>query len=68
MVSLLDVLARHHDPVSLKQLAQETGLHPSTAHRILNDLVATRFVTAPKPVITIWVCACWNWAILSKAV
>ena len=32
MVSLLDVLARHHDPVSLKQLAQETGLHPSTAH------------------------------------
>ncbi|MBR7782905.1 IclR family transcriptional regulator [Undibacterium luofuense] len=44
MVSLLDVLARHHDPVSLKQLAQETSLHPSTAHRILNDLVATRFV------------------------
>lgn len=44
MVTLLDVLARHHDPVSLKQLAIESDLHPSTAHRILNDMVLTRFV------------------------
>ncbi|MBC3871819.1 IclR family transcriptional regulator [Undibacterium oligocarboniphilum] len=44
MVSLLDVLSQHQDPVSLKELAIETGLHPSTAHRILNDLVTTRFV------------------------
>lgn len=44
MVTLLDVLARHHDPVSLKQLAIESELHPSTAHRILNDMVLTRFV------------------------
>lgn len=41
---LLDALARHPDPVSLKELAQATGLHPSTAHRILNDLVAGRYV------------------------
>ena len=42
--SLLNALSRYHDPVSLKELAQVTGLHPSTAHRILNDLVLTRFV------------------------
>lgn len=41
---LLDALAQHPDPVSLKELAQATGLHPSTAHRILNDLVAGRYV------------------------
>jgi DNA-binding IclR family transcriptional regulator len=35
MMKLLDVLSYHPDPVSLKQLALETGLHPSTAHRIL---------------------------------
>ena len=41
---LLDALASHPDPVSLKELAQTTGLHPSTAHRILNDLVSGRYV------------------------
>jgi DNA-binding IclR family transcriptional regulator len=41
---LLDVLARHADPVSLKDLSLATGLHTSTAHRILNDLVVGRFV------------------------
>jgi AraC-like DNA-binding protein len=44
MVSLLDALAQHPDPVSLKQLSTITGLHPSTAHRILNDMVLKRFV------------------------
>lgn len=44
MVSLLDALARYPDPVSLKELSNVTGLHPSTAHRILNDMVAKRFV------------------------
>ncbi len=41
---LLDVLARQDEPVPLKSLAAETGLHTSTAHRILNDLVAGRYV------------------------
>ncbi|MCG2582770.1 IclR family transcriptional regulator [Massilia sp. TS11] len=49
MVSLLDALAKHSDPVSLKELAQEAGLHPSTAHRILNDMVITRFVDRVEP-------------------
>ena len=38
MVSLLDALAQQPQAVSLKDLSQRTGLHPSTAHRILNDL------------------------------
>jgi DNA-binding IclR family transcriptional regulator len=49
MFALLDVLARHEDPVSLKTLGEETGLHPSTAHRILNDLAIGRFVDRPQP-------------------
>jgi DNA-binding IclR family transcriptional regulator len=41
---LLDALAAQSDPVSLKELAARTGLHASTAHRILNDLVTGRYV------------------------
>jgi DNA-binding IclR family transcriptional regulator len=44
MMGLLDALASHSDPVSLKELSRITGLHPSTAHRILNDMVFGRFV------------------------
>lgn len=47
--ALLDVLAAHPDPVPLKDLAAATGLHPSTAHRILNDLTIGRFVERPLP-------------------
>ncbi|MCL4772566.1 MAG: IclR family transcriptional regulator [Burkholderiaceae bacterium] len=49
MVSLLDALAEQPDPVSLKALSARTGLHPSTAHRILNDLVTARFVDRAEP-------------------
>ncbi|MEK0435256.1 MAG: hypothetical protein RL369_1305 [Pseudomonadota bacterium] len=49
MMMLLDVLADHPDPVSLKDLSSATGLHPSTAHRILNDMVAKRFVDRTDP-------------------
>lgn len=41
---LLDVLASHSEPVALKDLAAATGLHTSTTHRILNDLVVGRYV------------------------
>ena len=44
MSTLLGVLAQHPETVSLKQLAQDTGLHPSTAHRILTALVNDRLV------------------------
>ena len=44
MMTLLDVLADHHCAVSLKQLAQESGLHPSTAHRILAAMALRGFV------------------------
>ena len=49
MVSLLDALAAYPDPVSLKELSAATELHPSTAHRILNDLVVKRFVDRVEP-------------------
>jgi len=44
MMRLLDALAQRPDPMSLKDLSRITALHPSTAHRILNDLVVGRFV------------------------
>ena len=46
--ALLDLLASHQDPVSLKDISDRTGLHPSTAHRILNDLAIGRFVDRPQ--------------------
>lgn len=49
MMALLDALALYPDPVSLKELSQVTGLHPSTAHRILNDMVLKRFVDRSEP-------------------
>ncbi|WP_296703689.1 IclR family transcriptional regulator [Thiocapsa sp. UBA6158] len=42
--ALLDAIARYSEPVSLKILAAETGLHASTAHRILASLIQNRFV------------------------
>ena len=44
MMKLLDVLAHHPEPAPLKQIAQETGLHPSTAHRILGAMTQSGFV------------------------
>ncbi len=43
-VRLLDSIARNGDAVSLKILSAETGLHPSTAFRILASLVEQGFV------------------------
>lgn len=48
MMKLIDVLSYYPDPVSLKQLALETGLHPSTAHRILGAMHASGFVERPE--------------------
>jgi DNA-binding IclR family transcriptional regulator len=49
LVSLLDALAEQPEAVSLKVLSLRTGLHPSTAHRILNDLVSARLVDRSEP-------------------
>ncbi len=49
MNALLDALAQQSEPVSLKSLSQTTGLHASTAHRILNDLVLARMVDRTEP-------------------
>ena len=45
---LLDLLATHQDPVSLKIISEQSGLHPSTAHRILGDLTIGRYVDRPE--------------------
>ncbi|MEO5659150.1 MAG: IclR family transcriptional regulator [Polaromonas sp.] len=45
--ALLEILATREDAVSLKEISEESGLHPSTAHRILNDLATGRFVDRP---------------------
>ena len=44
MMSLLDVLANTPGPATLKTLSQATGLHPSTAHRILAMMTHSRLV------------------------
>jgi DNA-binding IclR family transcriptional regulator len=46
--SLLETLAAQPESVSLKEISERTGLHPSTAHRILNDLAIGRFVDRPQ--------------------
>ncbi len=48
MFTLLDVLASREEAVSLKELSEITGLHPSTTHRILNDLTIGRLVERPE--------------------
>jgi DNA-binding IclR family transcriptional regulator len=49
MFSLLDTLAHEGDAVSLKSISEQTGLHPSTAHRILNDLAVGGMVERSGP-------------------
>lgn len=44
MMSLIEALADAAEPASLKQLAQSTGLHPSTAHRILAAMTSAHLV------------------------
>ncbi|KQR55319.1 IclR family transcriptional regulator [Acidovorax sp. Leaf160] len=48
MFTLMDVLASREEAISLKEISEKTGLHPSTAHRILNDLTIGRFVDRPE--------------------
>lgn len=45
---LLDLLAAQPEPVTLKAISEQSGLHPSTAHRILNDLTIGRYVDRPE--------------------
>lgn len=43
-VQILEAMARYSKPVKLKILSAETGLHPSTVHRILHSLIDNKFV------------------------
>lgn len=42
--SLLDAISQYETPISLKILSADTGLHPSTAFRILNAMMEAGFV------------------------
>jgi len=44
---IIDLLAGREGTMTLKEISAQTGLHPSTAHRILSDLVLGRFVDHP---------------------
>ncbi len=46
--ALLDLLAASDEALPLKVISERSGLHPSTAHRILNDLTLGRFVERPQ--------------------
>jgi hypothetical protein len=35
--------------LGIKEISEKSQLHPSTTHRILNDLVAGRYVDRPEP-------------------
>ena len=47
MFTLLEILASREEAVSLKEISEKSGLHSSTAHRILNDLATGRLVERP---------------------
>ena len=45
--TLLEILASREEAMSLKEISEKSGLHPSTTHRILNDLAIGRFIDRP---------------------
>ena len=45
--TLLEILANREEAMSLKEISEKSGLHPSTAHRILNDLATGRVIDRP---------------------
>lgn len=49
MFTLMNVLASREEAVTLKEISEKTNLHPSTAHRLLNDLATGRFVDRSQP-------------------
>ncbi|MFM2276565.1 MAG: hypothetical protein RL211_2437 [Pseudomonadota bacterium] len=49
MFILINILASREEAISLKEISEKAGLHPSTTHRILNDLATGRFVDRPQP-------------------
>jgi DNA-binding IclR family transcriptional regulator len=49
LFKLMDLLASRQEAMSLKEISEKTQLHPSTAHRILNDLALGHYVDRPEP-------------------
>lgn len=49
MFTIIDVLASREEAMPLKEISEKAGLHPSTTHRLLNDLVSGRFADRSQP-------------------
>ena len=49
LFGLIDILASTESSMSLKDISAAANLHPSTAHRLLNDLVIGRYVDRDQP-------------------
>jgi len=49
LFGLIDILAAAESSLSLKDISAEAGLHPSTTHRLLSDLVIGRYVDRDQP-------------------
>jgi len=49
MFTLMNVLASKEEAITLKEISEKAHLHPSTAHRLLNDLATGRFVDRSQP-------------------
>lgn len=47
--ALIDLLSSRQEAMNLKEISEKTGLHPSTAHRILNDLTLGHYVDRTEP-------------------
>jgi len=47
--TLIDLLSSRQEAMNLKEISEKTGLHPSTAHRILNDLTLGHYVDRTEP-------------------
>ncbi len=47
--TLIDLLSSRQEAMSLKEISEKSGLHPSTAHRILNDLTLGHYVDRTEP-------------------
>lgn len=55
-VKILDVVAAGSDPVNSNRIVQETGIHASTAHRLLWSLTSSDFWSTRRKTAGVWAC------------
>ncbi|MEZ5450422.1 MAG: hypothetical protein R3E89_16110 [Thiolinea sp.] len=65
--ALLEAITRYPEPVGLKILSAETGLHPLPPTVSCNHWSTTALSNAIRKAATISVCACCNWVCLHSS-